>query len=131
MELVLIDTVYARVTVNIDQKLGEIEWKGPCSLEQYQECFSVLLDYQSRNTVKYFLSDIRNQGIMNPNNRQWFESVALPQAIRQGLLRSAVVSEDNIFKRYYVNLILHSTNKMGLPLRIFDSREQAIEWLFS
>jgi hypothetical protein len=129
MEKVFIDSSYARVTVDTEQKLGKIVWKGTCTFEQYQECFTALLDYQAKNTVKYYISDIRKQGVMNPKNRQWFESEALPRAIKQGLLKGAVIMEANIFKRYYINLILQATNKMGLPLRIFESEEEAVKWL--
>ncbi len=129
MEKVLIDSAYARVTVDMDKKLGKIVWKGSCTFEQYQECFLALLDFQTKNTVKYYIGDIRKQGVMNPKNRQWFENEALPRSIKQGLLKACVIMEANMFKRYYINLILQATNKMGLPLKIFESEEEAEKWL--
>ena len=129
MEKNLLVTDYAKVSIDIDRSIGQIIWTGNCTLEEYTACFNVLLDYQKTNIVKYFLSDIRNQGVMNPQNRHWFETHALPIAVRQGLLRAAVVTDHSIFKRYYLNLILQATLKVGLLIKTFDSMDKAIEWL--
>ncbi|HDP76147.1 MAG TPA: hypothetical protein ENN49_09820 [Bacteroidales bacterium] len=52
----------------------------------------------------------------------------LPQAINQGLKWAAVVFDGNTFKRYYLNLILQVANVYGLPLKFFNSKEDAYKW---
>jgi hypothetical protein len=75
------------------------------------------------------MSDIRNQGVVSPESRRWFEKEMVPAAVDNGLRRAAVVSGSNAFKTYYINLILGTVNKFGLPFKIFNSEEKAMAFL--
>lgn len=66
--------------------------------------------------------------MVNPENRKWFETVMLPQALKQGLKRGGVIFDGTIFKKYYLNLILQATNKFKFTLRLFNSIEEAYAW---
>lgn len=128
---VFIDESFAKVTLDEDIKLAKIEWRKACTPEEYKKCFMVLLEYQQKTPVSYFMSDIRNQGVVNPENRKWFETEALPRAIKQGLKKGCAIISGNIFKKYYINMILQATNKFGLPFKAFESEAEAIKWLKS
>lgn len=108
-------------------------WNGTFTNEEYQKAFTMALDFQTLSGVPVynFLSDIRTQGIVNPENRKWFESHGVPRAAKQGLRRGAVVFDGNIFKKYYINLILQATNKFHLPFKFFTTPEEAILWFDS
>lgn len=75
-----------------------------------------------------FLSDTRDQGIVNPENRKWFEKEMVPTAIKAGLKRVAVITNGNAFKRYYLIMILSAVNKLNVPFRIFSEEQEAIDF---
>ena len=55
----------------------------------------------------------------------------IPKGIDVGLKRAGVIFDGNVFKKYYLNMIIKVTNKFGLPLKIFNKQEEAIEWFKS
>ena len=129
--MVVKQTSYATVTIFEDKSIGMIQWTGKCTSEEYRSTFLYLADVQKKHGIIRFLSDVREQAIITPEDRKWFEKEALPLAINQGLKVSAVVFNGNVFKKYYLNLILQATNKFGLPLKLFNDLEQAKEWLMT
>jgi hypothetical protein len=88
-----------------------------------------LLDFAKTHTITRFLSDTREQGVVSPENRKWFEKEMVPAAIKAGLKRSAVITGSNVFKRYYINMILSAVNKFNMPFKIFSDEESAIKFL--
>lgn len=128
--IVILDETYVKVMFIPSHSLVKVVWNGTVTSEQYQRAFIMALDFQEKGVaqVHNFLSDIRNQGIVNPENRKWFETYAIPRAIKQGLKRGAVIFDGNIFKKYYLNLILQSTNHYKLPFKFFGKEEDALQW---
>lgn len=131
MEKVILDTDYAEISHNPEFKLGKIVWKRKTSTEEYQYAFITLLEYAKTHPTDNFLSDIRNQSVVSPENRKWFEEEMLPKAIEAGLKRAGVVFDGNVFKKYYINMIIKVSNKFGLPLKMFSSEDEAKEWFKS
>ena len=128
-KMILLDEKYAQVTYDEENKLGMIEWKGKCSSEEYQGAFMKLLNFQKLKPISRYISDIRNQSIISPTDRKWFEHEALPLAVKQGLKAGAVVFDGNAFKKYYINVILAATNKFGMPMKVFNELDEAKAWL--
>lgn len=109
----------------------KVVWKDfPLTLEAYQEVFNQCLDFQAKNKAIYFITDTRKQAVVSPDKRKWFEDVAMPLAVKQGLIRACVITDTNIFKKYYINNILDSTKKFGLPFKAFSNDEEAEKWMF-
>lgn len=125
---IILDSKYAYVTYNPVLSIGKIEWKGKVSTDDYQDAFIKLLEYVKGKNVKYYLADITKQSVVSPDNRKWFEEYVLPEAVKNGLKKAAVVFDGNIFKKYYLNMILKVTNKYNVPLKTFTKEEDAIEW---
>ncbi len=131
MKKIILDTDYAEISYDAELKLGRIEWKKKTTTEEYQYAFITLLEYAKNHPSDNFLSDIRKQSVVSPENRKWFESEMLPRAIEAGLKRAAVVFDGNVFKKYYINMIIQVTNKFGLPMKVFNSEEEALVWFKS
>ncbi len=131
METIL-NTEYALVEHYEEALLAQISWKKvkQLKLEDYQNALNKALDFQAENTekVKFYLSDIRQQGILSPAYRKWFQEVAIPRALKNGLQAGAVIFEGNVFQKYYLNNIMNSTKKFGIKFKFFNKREDAIEW---
>lgn len=132
-ESIVFSEPFAKVTYHPESKTVKIVWNGSFSKEQYQATIESALDYQAKSNVhiENYLSNILKQGIVNPESRKWFEQVALPLAIKQGLKRAAVVFDGNVFKKYYLNLILQASNMYKLPLKFFSSEDEALKWFQS
>jgi len=129
-EKVLMDEAYAKVTYLPELKIGKILWKKKPDMEEYKLPFIKLLDFGKTTPIDSFLSDIRNQGVISPDHRKWFEHEALPQAVNEcKLKRAGVIFDGNIFKQYYLNMVLSVTNKFKLPLKTFNSEEKAFDWI--
>ncbi len=133
--VIILDNDYVQATYRPEHKLVTVTWKGLVSSENYRGTYNAVLDYQKsqmgKMPVENFMADIRKQGVVNPNDRKWFEEVAIQRAISQGLKRTAVVTDASVFKKYYLNLILKATNKFGLPLKLVGTPEDAIAWFKS
>ncbi|MBN1116723.1 MAG: hypothetical protein JXA77_05945 [Bacteroidales bacterium] len=110
-------------------KLMHFIWKNRCSSEDYRRLFTQALDFAENSDATLFLSDVRLQGIIAPDDRKWFESVAIPGAIERGLTKAAIVSEGNAFKMYYLNLLLKTFVKKDIPMKLFKDTQSGISWL--
>lgn len=132
-DTIVFNEPFAQITHSSENKMIKVVWNGTFSKEQYQHAIEKALDYQQKERVpiENYLSNILNQGIVNPESRKWFEQVAMPRAVKQGLKKAAVVFDGNVFKKYYLNLILQATNAYKLPLKFFNSEEEAVKWFNS
>lgn len=129
-EELLLDNPHCKVLYDRDKKLGIVIWNGSPNPQEYKAAFLTLLEWAKKgNPVERFLSDTRNQGVINPQNRKWFENEMVPQAIEEGLRRAAVITSGNVFKTYYLNIILSAVNKFNMPFKIFTTEEKAFEFL--
>jgi len=131
MKQVVFEYEYAQIFHDPSIKLGIIVWKRKPDNSEYQNAFEVMIEFSKKHPIDNFLSDIRNQGVVSPENRKWFESVMIPKAIDNGLKRAAVVFDGNVFKKYYINMIIQVINKFGIPMKLFNTEEDAVKWFRS
>lgn len=126
----LLEKDYAVVTYFPEQAMARIKWKGNVNVDQYRDAFLTVYDHaKAGNLVKRFYTDTREQGVIGPENRKWFEKEMLPKAIDAGLERAGTISDANIFKRYYLNMLLKSINKFNLPFKLCGSEEEVVDFL--
>jgi len=132
-EIVIFQENFATITYHSKQEMIKVVWNGAISKEQYQMAIEKALDFHQKEgpRIENYLSNILNQGIVSPESRKWFEVVALPRGVKQGMKKAAVIFDGNIFKKYYLNLILQASNAYKLPLKFFSTEEEAIKWFES
>lgn len=131
MDKIVFEERYAKVTYNAEKKLMVLIWDGSPSPEEYKKPFLAMLAYGHKHPVDGMLSDISKQGIVNPDNRKWFEKEMMPKAVEAGLKRGAIVTNGNAFKMYYINLILSAVNKFPIQTKLFNNQKDALTWLDS
>ncbi len=131
MKTIIEDNDYAEISYEPDLKMGKIVWKRKTKTDEYRHAFIILLEYSKTHEIDNFLSDIRNQGVVAPENRKWFENEMLPKAVDAGLKRAGSIFDGNVFKKYYMNMIIKVSNKFGMPLKLFNTEEEALEWFKS
>lgn len=126
------DEEYASVYYLQEQEIIQVVWHRQPSEEEYRKTFYSAIAYVEKgNIFSRFMSDTRNQGVMSPAYRKWFEHEILPKAVEIGMKRAAVIIDANPFRRYYMNLLLSAVNKFSIPLKLVGSEEQAIEHLMA
>jgi hypothetical protein len=131
MNAIVFDAPYATVTYFPEKRSMMLIWDGSPAPEEYKKPFLTMLDFSLNYPVDSMLSDISQQGIINPENRKWFEKEMMPRAVAAGLKRGAIVTSGNAFKLYYINLILSAINKFPIHTKLFNKRQDATAWLDS
>lgn len=124
---------YARVSYVPQYKTIMVVWNGIHTIDEYRRALTAALDFQksSQLPVLNYLSDIRKQGIVNPESRKWFENFVIPKAIEVGIKNVAVVYDESIFKKYYINMILQISSAYPVRFKLVTSTDDAIEWFKS
>lgn len=131
MNTIVFDAPYATVTYFSEKRSMILIWNGSPDTDEYKKPFLAMIDFGSKFPVDGMLSDISNQGVINPDNRKWFEKEMMPLAVAAGLKRGAIVTNGNAFKLYYINLILSTVSKFPIQTKLFNKRQEAISWLDS
>jgi len=130
----IFETPYVLITFHPELRMVKMFWKSIVTSEQYRTAFTKTLDYQKNNSSKIdnFLSDITHQGVTSPADRKWFLEETFPKALKSGLKRSAVISDANAFKRYYLNTLLgFASKKYNWKYKLVNKEQEAIEWFKS
>jgi hypothetical protein len=124
---------YATAFVEPEKSLATVRWtkKVIVTFDQYQFVYNAILNYHAQHPTPYFIADLREQGVMPPNYRKWFQEYVLPTAVKGGLKKAVVIFDGNVFKKYYLNHILDTSKHFGLPLRFENSVEAAEKWFKS
>lgn len=129
MRIVFVEEEYATGVYEPEKLMIKIIWKGRQTSEQYRATFQKALKLAEERVVRFYISDVRQQRVVSPEDRKWFQEVALPSAIERGLTKAAVIFAGNPFKKYYLNNILNSAKLFGLPLKFFYNPDEAENWL--
>ena len=120
----------AVVSYSKERNLVTTVWNSKkLTFKEYQEPFLAAIEFQKNTFVTNYISDIREQNIIPPDFRKWFQTEILPKAYAAGVKRSAIIFNGNIFKKYYLNNIMNSVKKFGAPIKFFNSIEEAHKWL--
>jgi len=126
---ILLNTSFADVLFEEELNIIKIIWKAKCSSEEYRHTFEIVHNAIKKHKIENFLSDIRKQAVISPEDRKWFQEQCIPKAMKAGLKCGAVVFDGGIFKLYYLNHISNVSKKLNLPFKFFTSIEEAENWL--
>ena len=130
---IVYENEYSKAYFDTELKAGIIDWKSKkLTDEEYKRPLEALIEYTKEKTIfENYMSDIRLQSVVSPDSRKWFETVMIPAAIKNGLKRGAVIITKNPFKKHYMNMIISSSKKFPIKIKVFDNPEKAKEWLIS
>lgn len=132
MEKNIFSSDYADIIYIKELKLIKLIWKRNPKFDEYKGAFLKLVEFtEHENEVENVITDTREQGVVPPEFRKWLEKEGLPKAIDKGLKRTGIVFDGHIFKKYYLNMILKVVNKFGVPMKLFNTEEEAVNWIKS
>jgi len=134
MSIVVVhDNEYSKAYFDTELRSGVIEWKNKKLNDvEYKLPLVKLIEYSNGKKIfENYYSDARFQSVVSPSSRKWFEDNMVPAAIENGLKRGAVVITKNPFKKHYMNMIISSSKKFPIKIKVFDDPEKAKDWLKS
>lgn len=131
MEQIVISFPWATISHLPHNRMLKLVWHGKPDSDEYKQTFLSMLDFGKRHAVRYLLSDIREQAIISPADRKWFQTVAFRAAVEGGLIRAATITDYNPFKKYYLNMIMSFVKTDIFEYKLFADQQEAIAWLLA
>ncbi len=113
-----------------EEHLAYITWKKDADSAEYRNIFNSILEFSNKNRVKYVLSDMRKEGLVQTEDLKWLEVEVLNKADKHGVLKIAMVSEDTIFSNIYAETIKRKLRQSSIQVDIFQDVTSAKAWLF-
>ena len=126
----IVDNEFAIVEINKDQDFIKTTWKKFVNSSEFRatnnEIIKIIVSYQPKG----YLSDIRNQGVVSPDDWTWITAELLPQVISAGVQKIAMVLDSDVFKQFYVDTIKTSVDATKkCELQHFSSEKAALEFI--
>lgn len=112
-----------------DECLAYITWKKNSDSDEYHNIFNSILEFSNKNKVKYVLSDMRKEGLVQTEDLKWLETEILNKADEHGVIKIALVSEDTIFSNVYAETIKRKLRESPIEVSIFQDITSAKAWL--
>jgi len=131
MEKKLYDSDTVTLSYFQDEWLIHITWKKNADTSEYRNIFNAIIEFSSKKQVKYVLSDMREEGLVKPEDLQWMEIEVLKKAVEHGVLKIALVAEDTIFSNIYAETIKRKLRESPIDVRIFQDDVSAKAWLLT
>lgn len=88
-----------------------------------------IVKQHAKNKFTYFLSDIRNEGPVSYNNLVWIKKEIIPQAIKSGIKKIALVFDGDFFSKLYADSIKTALNESGILIDYFKNEIEAVNWI--
>ena len=133
-KIIVLDNEFVETSYVSKYKLAMVVWKKFLAIpsEKYKEAFISILDYTENVPVVNYLADSALAGVINPEDRKWFQNYGISRAEKNGLKHAAIVIKKDPFKKYYMNTILKfATMKASYDMKIFYDSDEALNWLLA
>jgi hypothetical protein len=128
-------TLFESDTISLNylktERLLELIWKKNPSSTEFREIFTSALQFAQSHKISFFLSDMRNEGLIDLNNLKWLESEIIPAAIKIGIKKIAMVSEETFYSTLYAEIIKKKLENSPIQVRILAVRNEATDWLLT
>lgn len=106
-----------------------IQWKRDISSREYREAFEVVLSSFNFYQTPGCISDVRKRGAVTEEDQKWFTENIIPELVKSGLKRAAIVSPDDPVQADYYSFLRSTAQTSGFELRIFSSLEESLHWM--
>lgn len=106
-----------------------MRWDGYVSTHQFREGTEMMLNLLIENRASKVLADIKHMLLIDKEDQVWLEQFFLPRAIRFGFRAIAIVKPDSHFNRAAMERISMAINQTNFEIQLFDTIEEAEQWL--
>jgi hypothetical protein len=122
---------YAQAFYYPEDKVMKVVWLGNFNTEEYIELFNTLLKHAETNKVIRFISNTLKQGVVPIESRKYFETVVTPKSVELGMKRTAVITDANVFRKYYLNILIKASAKFGNPVKLVGTEKEAWDFVMA
>lgn len=125
-------TEVAKIFYYNELKTIEIVWYNNILLDNniYKEPFCDIVELSLTYEIKNLISDVRNQGVVPPSEKNWLKYNLLPLINNFKMEKIAILNNNNIFKNYYINAISKLINSYKVSIKVFNNNNKAINWIY-
>jgi hypothetical protein len=106
-----------------------IRWKKEVTSEQYRHLFDKSIEVVRLYHTPFWVTDMRNQGAISPEDQKWMVTTIFPEAHRNGLIKIAGIYSPDQFNDDYRSRIMEVARQLGVHLLFFTSRKTAEAWI--
>ena len=128
-EQLIFDTEYGSIFYNAKLNCAGIVWKKQITSEQYRTLFTKCLNIVKLYHTPYWISDIRNQGVVSAEDQQWMVQTIFPEANKNGLVQSALIYNPQNHVAEYPERIKVAADSLGITVHFFENRKNADAWV--
>jgi hypothetical protein len=104
------------------------EWKGYATSEEFRAALMKGVQAIREHHVVGYVSDARKARVFVAEDVQWVSEVWLPQALKAGLKRMAMVTAEAGLGKQIIEDITKEIDNHGLAMRKFNSVASATVW---
>ncbi len=119
-----------RIDVDVEQSLVISTWKATPSSEVYRTALWQMLEAVKDSNLALWLSDTRGLGLILRADENWSMEVFVPELMKEGLRRVAVVQGAEYFNRTVTERLVDATSAVAaFKVELFGDAEEAEGWL--
>ena len=125
-------TEVAKIFYYNELKTFEIVWYNNVLLDNniYKEPFCDIVELSLTYEIKNLISDVRNQGVVPPSEKNWLKYSLLPLINNFKLEKIAILNNSNIVKNYYINAISKLISSYEVNFKVFNNNNKALTWIY-
>lgn len=122
---------YGKIFYNARTNVAGIVWLKPVTSQEYRTLFTKCGEMVRLYRTPYWLSDVRRQGLIDPEDQKWMVTSILPDAIRDGLEVIVGIYDPTQHNDDY-RLRIQQVGKMyGVGIEFFTTRQEAESFIES
>ncbi len=104
-----------------------IVWKRQPSSQEYHLMYDKALEMVRLYHTPYWISDARNQGKVSAEDQVWMLTTMLPEAVKNGLTKIAMIYEEAQSNEDYRARVQEASAKLNAEVRFFTDLKKAEE----
>ncbi len=128
-EQLIFDAEYGSIFYNAEINCAGIVWRKQVTSEQYRNLFNKCLNMVKMYHTPYWISDLRQQGVVSTDDQRWMLQTIFPEANKSGLTQVAIIYNPQNHTTEYPTRIRVAAESMGIAIQFFDNRKSADEWI--
>lgn len=130
-EQVLLNEPYAKIFFDATLNSTGVIWRGQPLSEQYRNTYSRGLEFLKTYNTPTWITDLSRLESVSEADQQWLATEIIPQAIRNGLARLAIVRpmEEEETLDQYLEGVEKTFRGAGISVRSFNTFDDACEWV--
>jgi hypothetical protein len=129
--MIYFDKPYLTIRWDLATRTVIMEWKMFVDGEAFRNGLNTGLELLVEKGASHWLADLRNLGVITPDDQKWSNEVWFPKAVSKGIRVMAIVVPKSTIAGMSVDAIMKKAelNNRTLVTHYFDNVFDAREWL--